>query len=346
MKTPRATLLLSFLCIVFILPVCVADKTITSISNKKIQFYLSDELLGYRPKENSTVRARYTTDDGTLVYDAVYSIDSFARRLTPVENPERRTISILCFGCSLMYGEGVNDNETFPYNLAKLMPQYMPYNYAFVGYGPQEMLAKLQSGQIVHEVKGGHAIALYLFIDCHVDRAIGSLQTTGNWGYKMPYYCIDKNNALVRKGSFASGRRLLTSLYLAVMENRTLRWLIGMREFPVIRDSHISLTERIIEESRNEFKKQFNSDDFYVILFDGHSTRANKMEKVLKERGVKYILFEPEIRNNDYYYCDGHPTALTYKRMAKFVAGCLNKNLTITPEPNRLHTSVTSARLQ
>jgi len=291
-------------------------------NSKEMQLNVADALLGFRPQANIVTRVIKRADNGEILFSAVYSIDSFNRRAIPAENNAMRNSSMIFFGCSLMFGEGVNDNETFPYYLAQLMPGYMPYNYGYLGYGPQAMLAKLQNGDVFREVKEKHAMGFYLFIDNHVNRAIGSLQIAGNWGHDMPYYAIDENNRLVRRGSFYSGRHFSTMFYQWLMQNELLKRWINGRDFPPITDSHVLFTCRIIEESRNEFKKQFNSDDFYVILYS-RSAYASSMMRYFTEKGIKcldYHNVDEFLKEGFSFKHEGHPTPIAFKFLANMVA--------------------------
>jgi hypothetical protein len=323
MPANKILICLYFLCMPFS---CFAEnKAFLDVRDgREVNFILTNETIGYYPKSDSVVRSIRTIGDGTVVYNAVYSIDAFSRRITPVKHTAARENFMLCFGCSLMFGEGVNDTETLPYYLARFMPVYRPYNYAYAGYGPQEMLAKLQSGAIGREINEKHGIALFLFIDNHVNRTIGSLRVAGNWGGDMPYYSIGKNNALVRNGSFISGRHFTTALYQKVINNKFLnRWIQRKgRDFPTITNGHVTLACRVIEESRNEFRRQFNSDDFYVIIFPG-STHADLMMRYFRTKGIKYLDYHTVTEFNKEKYSilnDGHPTAIAYKTLAEMVA--------------------------
>jgi len=172
----------------------VCSKLNDSPSSHKLHFqgiglpyFNLDPILGYKPTPNAVVEATKEVN-GKTIYQAIYSIDRFSRRITPVKNKADKFL--LFFGGSFTFGEGVNDNETLPYYVVKEANQYQPYNYGFHGYGPQEMLAKLESKNFASELtqKQGHLI--YSFIDPHVERAAGSMYVYNGWGKDMPYFCL------------------------------------------------------------------------------------------------------------------------------------------------------------
>src|SRR5262245_16059324 len=75
------------------------------------------------------------------VYEVEYAVDSFGRRITPVADTTSAKRAVLFFGDSFTYGEGVRGDETLPYYLGRVAPQYRPFNYGFSGYGPFDVLA-------------------------------------------------------------------------------------------------------------------------------------------------------------------------------------------------------------
>lgn len=166
-------------------------------------FTVDDGLLGYKPKPNASVRVVMKHKNRPL-YDVVYAFDDHSRRVTPGA-PSRGDLLLLFFGDSVTFGEGVNDDETLPFYVSQAAPSVAVYNYGFKGYGPQQMLARLEEGALPQEVEGERAVAIYTFIDDHVSRAIGSMVPYIGWAANAPYYVLE-GDRLVRKGSFNTGR--------------------------------------------------------------------------------------------------------------------------------------------
>ncbi|MFH0961037.1 MAG: hypothetical protein V1897_20325 [Pseudomonadota bacterium] len=265
-----------------------------------------DDLLGYKPKA-STDHSSFLILNNTKIYDVIYSIDNYNRRRTAIAHQEKRLKFAIFFGCSYVYGEGVQNDQTLPYYFSEISPEYMPYNYGFHGYGPQEMLAKLQDDSIRKEINEKNGIAIYLYLhEHHPKRAIGNMIVSNGYGKNMPYYMIDSDNKLVRHGSFSSGRPVISRLYR----------LLGARYFvkyfyiqfpPIITDTHYKLTARMIEESRNEFKKKFMSNNFYVLIYP--TKGAEKIIPYFEKAKITYFdystLFDPG--SKQYAIPDGHP---------------------------------------
>lgn len=202
---------------------------------------ISDPLLGFALRPDVQTRA-YRRERGRTIFDVEYSTDRFGRRRTPVpplSGPRPRFL--LFFGCSFGFGVGLNDDQPFPYYVAKRTIGYIPYNYSVGGYGPQQMLAKLQSGQVRHEVPEPKGDCVYLFIDHHVQRAIGSMWTTAFWGNPMPRYTW-KGGRLTRRGTFASTRPALYRVYRWLAKSPSLHYFYI--DLPLIRKPHRSSGNR------------------------------------------------------------------------------------------------------
>jgi hypothetical protein len=276
--------------------------------------FQADKHLGYKPKPNMQFSSKKTRKkDGKVVYDVVYSIDTYGRRITPVSNAAGRTEGfILYFGGSFTFGEGVNDNETMPFYVSQFAPKRLPYNYGFRGYGPQQMLANLQSDKITEEVKStGRGILVYTFIDDHVRRVIGSIRVLF-FVHPHPYYTLDRNDQLVRRGSFTSGRPILTKLYRVMGKSQTLKCF--HIDFPKVNERHLRLTARLISESRRIFREKFGSDDFYVLIYPGSTHYGKRLIPFLEKANIKYVDYSnltfEEIKG------DSHPTTTAHMEVA------------------------------
>lgn len=275
-----------------------------------------DELLGYKPIPNNQTRViKENREDGRIIFDAVYSTDAYGRRTTPLQNLENRTNFIIFLGGSFTFGLGVNDNETLPFYTAQFASKYTPYNYGVNGHGPQQMLAKLQSDELLAEIPEEQGILIYTFIDHHINRAIGDMRWHLDRGYAVPYYTIDSEDNLVRKGTLVSGRPFTSLVYTILGTSQTLQYF--KLNLPKINDEHYRQTARILEESRNVFEDKFGSEDFYILLYPGN---GEKLKPYLEKANVKYLdyshLFDPS-QTGFTIEGDGHPTPQAHKIIAE-----------------------------
>ncbi|MBI4406269.1 MAG: hypothetical protein HY537_19075 [Deltaproteobacteria bacterium] len=248
-----------------------------------------------------------------IIYSVNYSVDNKHRRETPQTGKRNRLV--LFFADSLAFGEGVNDNETLPYFFASFSRSARVYNYGTPGHGPQQLLARLEEGKLGEEVSGDLPSLIYIWIDAHINRAIGDMRQASS-GSNYPYYELSSEDQLVRKGTFSNGRPLLSSLYKRLNRSSIVRFF-GLN-FPKIGTRHVKFAARILKASAVLFNQQFKSDRFYVLLYPGcllcqplKQELESSLIKVLDysklfERGRKGLIIEG----------DGHPSPQAYKEIA------------------------------
>jgi hypothetical protein len=260
--------------------------------------------------------------DGSVIYDVFYTTDQFGRRLTPAASPEARSRHLIFFGCSFTYGEGVQDTETIPAQAALGLTGYQPHNYGFHGHGTSHMLRKMQSQTLQHEVVEKEGILVYLFLDFHISRVIGSMRWVAGSGKLHPYYDLNARDQVAYEGSFVQGRPFLQRAYERFSKSALLG-VFGIDFPPVIAERHIHLTARIIGEARDLYKEQFPLGEFYVVVFPS-SLYGDNLIRELKDKDIKILDYSKLFDRHDPKYFlaaeDRHPNALAYEIVARRLA--------------------------
>jgi hypothetical protein len=278
--------------------------------------------LGYRPQPNFQM-SHIRKVNGDIVYDAKYTTDAYSRRVTPPSNLDDKDQFILFFGCSFTFGIGVEDNETLPFYIAQQAPRYRVYNYGVGGYGPHQMLAHLQRDELKSEIEESSGIAVYTFIDNHINRANG--MSDGLWGrsWDGPFYTLDSSGQLVRQGGFRWGRPVQSFINYTVSRSYTAKYF--NLSIPRVNEAHIELTARIIEEARDAFRSKFGSEKFYVVLYPG-AWEADRLIPKLEQAHIKYLDYTTLFQGHWKQFTftgDGHPTPAGHKVIAQKLANDL-----------------------
>lgn len=185
-------------------------------------FWPVDENTGYRQAPLTRVRSVKKDSLGHSVYDVVYEADEFGRRRLPRRNGATRFVCL--FGGSFIYGEGLQNENTLGYQLHESLESYNVYNYSCRGYGPNQMLAILENRDLRSEMAAeGNGIAVYLFLDRHVGRAIGDSYRQVRFP-DNPYYVLE-NGEVRRQGVFGSRGMLLDCWCKLFYYSNTLSYL-------------------------------------------------------------------------------------------------------------------------
>ena len=294
------------------------------------------ESYGFVLRPNVVLSARKEID-GKLVYNTRYAIDAQGRRATPDAHPnEPKDTALLFFGGSYTFGYGVGDDETLPYYAGLAMPNTTPYNYGVSGYGPQQILIKLQQDSFEEDRGAKRTTAIFSYVPDHVRRVIGAMRAVNGFARHFPSYALSADGTLNLEGSFRNAHPRRAGLYQWLGAEgilRALHWDIPLR----ITGDHLELTARILEEARDTFQRKFGSESFYVLLWpagiwpgaERHKAETRRMIPFLERAGIRYLdyidLVDMQDTENVFHKeLDSHPTASTYERIAKQLAADLN----------------------
>lgn len=208
------------------------------------------------------------------LFDVRYGFDAQGRRVTQASDGSPRA-DLLLFGCSYTFGHGLEDTETWPWKLGKLLgPAWRISNYAFNGFGPQQMLTRLEEG-MVEEPSAPERAALFLAIE-HQIRRNSSL-----FYMHSVRYALRADGRLERDG-FSSDPPYAILFFLPKYFNGS----------QLVRQISNFVTEYLVKQHHDEFLKTY-----LAILEESARLLREKYKAsltVLLWPDVEYI--EPELR--------------------------------------------------
>ncbi len=252
-----------------------------------------DENLGYKPAPNETIAAKKTID-GRTIYDISFQTDDNSLRVVDVA-ARNATEFAQFYGCSMTFGEGVNSNETIPYYFAVADSSFRAYNFAFSGYGPTQMLARLQDGNLDNTVAEKSGFGVYIYIPDHINRVINTYTNYAyNRGNVPKYELLD--GKLVRSGTYANDSKLRNFFFDFMAKSNILRVFNVGYPFQ-ISDAHYELTAEVFAASAKEFQRKFQSNRFYIVIYPSSNTNNQQMIDLLRSKGLRVLdyskLFDP-----------------------------------------------------
>lgn len=258
--------------------------------------------------------------DNKTVYDVNYTIDNNWKRVTPDYDSSRSKYALF-FGCSIAFGEGLDDSLTFPYLFQNLTNQYNSYNFAYPGYGTNQMLARMEFQNLTEQVKEKDGIGFYLFFMGHVSRVIGSMDTYVGWTSGSPYYYM-KDGKLLRDRMFKNGRYWVSKFYELIYQTSIINYF--KINFPnKLQPKHYELTVEVIKASKEKYIEQFGNDNFYVILYPSYKIVPEKdyelFKQLLTKKGIKYVDLDNFIEYGEKHTLGGdpHPNGNTNKLLVE-----------------------------
>ena len=257
----------------------------------KTNYIFDDELKLFVLKPNTEVTSARKID-GQIVYSVKYKSDENSFRYTP-GNKNNNTFIFL--GCSFMFGEGINDNETLPYFFSeKVNFNYNVINAGVPGTATNTAYIALNSNKFINTVNTKIDYIIYGFFFDHIYRNIVGAHQEG--AFKL------KNNKLTVVDNGVSDD---------VFSNKILR--------KYYKNEAINLTIKLIQEMKILAEEKYKAQ-FLVFLYDPYESITMEIKKILDELGIQNICSTINYSDKpDGYYMiknECHPTGNANKENA------------------------------
>jgi len=324
-------------------------------------FFVDNDVLGWAPAKGIRARAVKYSRAGLLhrprglLFDGTYTIGSDGLRLAPPYRKDDLAGTVLFFGCSFTFGEGLSDNETLPYQVGvQSAGGYRTFNFGVQGYSPNQMLSAIEDGIVRRVVDTPPRYAFYVAIPDHVWRVAGRVP----WGSHAPRYALDAGGTARRAGDFESRQPWAERLGLVTackcgqcpdcethellaqrlglawevrQINKSALWRRLWNGYARINAGDIRLYLAVVRRSQELLSAQYPGIQFHVVLWaGGHSGQQpyayQEMQEGLRQMGIPLHLVEnilPGSSAEPSAYLlspvDPHPNALADRLLAKYL---------------------------
>lgn len=287
-----------------------------------------DDRMAFRPKKNSIYKVKKICKD-QILYDVTYRFDEYRRRILDVKDVQDKSGKkfALFFGASNTLGEGVGSTETLPYYFSQLNPEYHSYNYAFGGYGPQQMLALLQTTDLSKEILEREGVLFYQYFSFLRTRLLGGLHSSRWSKGRFPKYSLN-GDKLVYEGFFSDTNPVRTGILNFLSKSTSLQYL--RYDWPPYFSAYANdLTCAVFTESKRLFVEQFPASEFVVVVGIPSVDEDNIIENCLLPNKIKYIDMRGTWDKKERGHIAIQPPYEYHfrKEVHRFVAQYLNKSL-------------------
>ena len=279
-----------------------------------------DPDLGIKPRRGRVRMGHKVVNDDTVLFDVIYSTLDSGWRVTP-QNPSAKT-AVVFFGCSFTYGEGLNDEDSFPFKVGQILgPQYQVYNFGMSGYGSHQMLAQIQSGILDDMAKQYEEIVvLYTTIEAHEIRSAGFFSS---WDQHGPWYELE-DGKVVRKGVF-SDRKNQVPRPIRKFFRKSLVFQKLLQPRQKDQPKHEALHVALISEADAELKQRYGFG-LTVVLWPEAPFMAS-----LNRAGLPVLDLHPFFPDGKFgkefqLPLDGHPNPAGADVAAKAIAASIPAN--------------------
>ena len=276
--------------------------------------------IGSLPGPNTTTAFQEFLD-GRLIAQVTYRFDANGLREIPAP-VQKGTHKVVFFGCSFMFGHGVEDDQTLPYYFVQeAKGTFEGFNFAGDGWGPHQMLREIESG-FVRRVAGTPALAIYEAIPDHLRRVAGRAPWEDG-----PKYDLCRGDEACYSGPFHSAD------YVTYRHQLDRSWTVKFFEThsaKLSRPSDIPLFLAVLKRTRALLES--NGTRFVVVLWDQNEL-AKIMMKTLKANqfdvvALSSVFPESDMKNGLLTQGDQHPSPATDKAIAAYLWKRIGEPLT------------------
>lgn len=247
-------------------------------------------VVGWLPRASTTVHAVSKLGDRTI-YDVVYTVDANNRRVVPASNPNGEVVIFL--GDSFVFGEGLNDEETLPHQVALATGgRFRILNFGVSAHGAGQSLTRLRNGTVDAAVAGGRVRQVFLwFNDDHLLRDGGDYAHFGHWRDVAQYeLTVDGVRIVGTAGEVRDNRGwIVRRLMSAVLRSEIA--FIARRVFRVPRQ--LALAEALLNSIRREVRDRYDCE--LVVIYWSKDGRfyPDRVSAMVARTGATMLFLQP-----------------------------------------------------
>lgn len=287
-----------------------------------------DSLLGLKPAiDDGEMHVVKTTTDGRPVFDARYH---FAKGHRVAHAAAGRPV-VWFLGCSLTFGEGLNDADTLPVRVGELTGTDT-YNFAFPGWGPHQALRLWDSGELEKRAPKPSLVVFGSFPG-HAQRCAGKAY----WDFDGPHYQVNGVEPVLQGAhrsviGVARLHWLLTRM--GIIDTRSAQLLSAVLSQPTPADGEqcVALVKMLAQRSQSigaEFVVlDWRSKESNPAIADAMTAALKTVAPVLEVQS----LFDPADPQYQITH-DGHPNAAALNQLAQALAHRYGARLQAAGEP-------------
>jgi hypothetical protein len=246
--------------------------------------------------------------------------DKEGRRIEPWHEARKHTAKkhIFGIGCSMTWGQGLDDDETLLAQVSKNSPEWITYNASQAAYGPSEIITQLKNTPVLENIEPKDGIGIYFLYDFHFQRMFNTLWEVGTWrehGLVLNEYEKGKFESI---GRVADVYPLWTFLSHIVVKDPFLR-LIHF-DWPQISPSRLDTLFRVVNEMKLLYKEKTRAENPFIVALWSIDENRNLMREALTRAEIPFLDYSETSMSihikGPGHIGDGHPTAEVNEKFA------------------------------
>jgi hypothetical protein len=294
-----------------------------------------DDVLGWSPKASQIVHVTESAA-GQQIYDVRYSIDANGHRVVAPDRGEKVEGCVFFFADSFTFGEGVNDQESLPYQFGLITQgHFAVVNFASPGYGAEHMLASVERGELSGTPPCVPTHIVYLALPHHALRAAGKTSFSGSG----PRYRLLADGSVEYIGTPGKASAPAPGWFAEKWEYQLTKSEIvrALERRPTIAtDADLDLYCAIVRQAYRIFGERWPRAARYIVSWDIHDYIVSGQERF--HRGLATVDarvydidsiipgYSQDPEPHSIHHLELHPSAQTYYLVAAYLAAEVTRN--------------------
>jgi hypothetical protein len=290
---------------------------------KNHDFFATNEQGYVFHKENQNFRQQARVQEtNEILYDVNYSFGEGGRRRVPEAEGRLAQTHLAISGCSVVFGQGLEDEQTLPALVQRDFRETKVYNLGRVGGSVVDSITTLQNTNMWKGIAPSQGILLFYHAQhTHIPRFLGSMSIIGAWKGQAAFLKESSES-----GDFSFGgvyyRDKLAWTWLSewAVKSELLK-MVGF-DWPPQTDSALDSYARALVFLRKEYRRLTSQDNPMVVYLAPGDKESCKIIPFLEKYEIYYLDYtswhpaEYAMAPLTIQY-DGHPTEEFNKILAK-----------------------------
>lgn len=282
-----------------------------------------------RRKQNSKIRM-VNQESGEVVREIQVTTDAQARRIPSWQADRLLTAQshIAFFGCSITWGYGVADDETYAALISSESKGLITYNMASGGYGLGELLTRAQKGDSLSEITPLKGAAVYALFEGHIHRFHNTAFMAGSWrkgGAKIVETSIGKFES---KGPINIANPAW--YWFSRLWNASVLVHLVDIDLPIMNQSRVDQFVRAISALRDLYRKNTAADNPFVVVILPYGFDPRPLRLALDRHKIHFIDYSrhplfTRLKGPEFWPGENHPTPEAHRMLATVIKRDLAK---------------------
>lgn len=277
-------------------------------------------------KPNSEGVFKRMNPDGTLMYEYHVAADEFGRRKTSAKKASKH---LLVMGCSYVFGEGLEQQDTIPEIIQELTTDFRAYNLAASGYTIDEIYLRAKEQNFMGGVSQEEGVAIYVVMADHIRRSFGAMRD--DWRLEK-VKLVEKTEYNFEAEGFHIDDLKGLQWFFYYYANSNFARLFDL-DYPFVTSKRVEIFVRKIKALEILYKKQLGGQNrLYVALYpDLFDTKTRYYLRLyLDKYGIAFVDYS-KFNVNQFLHplprlADGHPNGKANHFLAKLLTLDLQLN--------------------